>query len=157
MQSFEFESQVVRVEGSISPHAVPVPDEVAEVFWDSGTRRLLVRINGYEMRRGLQGSREFGSHLVVGLSLLKEVGVGLGDVVRVEMEADPNPDEVDVCDELLIALEQDEVARERWGELTPGKKRGLAYHVGSAKREETRIKRALDVAEKLRTRTLYGD
>ncbi len=156
-EPYTFKSEVVRVEGAMNPHGVPVPDSVAESLRKAGTRRLIVRINGYTMKRGLQGSREYGSHLVVGLDLLKKAGAGLGSVVAVEIEVDPAPDEVDVCDELLIALEQDEAARERWETLTPGKQRGLAYHVSSAKREETRVKRALDIALKLRTNTLYGD
>ncbi len=157
MKAFEFVSQVVRVDGAMEPHGVPVPDEVSESLREAGIGRLLVRINGYEMRRGLQGSRAFGSHLVVGLSLLKEAGVKLGDQVSVVIEPDPDPDSIDICDELLIALEQDPDAKKRWDELSPGKRRGIAYHVSSAKREDTRIKRALDMAMKLRTRTLYGD
>ncbi|MBK1877526.1 YdeI/OmpD-associated family protein [Pelagicoccus mobilis] len=157
MQVYKFKSRVVRVDGAMNPHGIPIPDEVSEALWESATRRLLVRVNGYELRRGLQGSREFGSHIVVGLSLLREAGASLGDAVKVEVEADPNANGIDVCDELLIALEQDKAARDRWESLTLGKQRGLAYHVGSAKREETRIKRALDIAEKLRTGTLSGD
>ncbi len=77
--------------------------------------------------------------------------------LTVTIEPDPEPNAIDVCDEFLIALEQDPDAMERWEELTPGKQRSLAHHVSSAKREETRIKRALDLAMKLRTRTLHGD
>ncbi len=141
----------------MNPHGIPVPDEVAVALRKAGVKRLLVAINGYELRRGLQGSRAFGSHLVVGLSLLKEAGAALGDTVSVVVEPDPEPDAVDVCDEFLIVLEQDPEAKERWETLTAGKQRGIALHVNSGKREETRIKRALDIAMKLRTRTLYGD
>ncbi len=157
MKRLEFDSIVCRVEGAMNPHGIPVPNEISGIYRDAGIRRLLVRIKGHEMRRGLQGSHEFGSHLVVGLELLKEIGVGLGDEVTVEVEPDPTPDRVDVCDELLIALEQDEEAKRRWETMSSGKQRSIAHHVTSAKRDETRIKRALDIAMKLRTRTLHGD
>ncbi len=109
------------------------------------------------MKRALQGGEANGSYLVVGLSLLKEAGVKLGDTVAVEVMPDPEPQEIDLCDEILIVLEQDEAAKARWDTLALGKRRGLAYHVATAKREETRIKRALDIARKLKTRSLHGD
>ncbi len=154
---YQFESKICRVDGAMNPHGIPIPDEVSKPLWKAGVRRLLVRINGYELRRGLQGSAEFGSHIVVGLQLLNEAGVRLEENVVVEIEADPNPEQVDVPAELLVAPEQDEEANERWESMTLGKQRGLAYHVSGGKREETRIKRALDIAMKLRTRTLHGD
>jgi uncharacterized protein YdeI (YjbR/CyaY-like superfamily) len=88
---------------------------------------------------------------------LREMGVAEGDSVAVEIEPDPEPDRVDVCDELLIALEQDFEAKERWDSFTPGKQRSIELYVSGAKREETRIKRAVDIVEKIRTRTLHGD
>lgn len=157
MSEFEFTSSVCRVDGGVQPHALPIPHEVSEVLWAEGFKRLLVKFNDRELRRGLQGSRDIGSHIVVGLALLKEMGVREGDEILVSVKPDPDPDRIDVCDELLIAFEQDLPAKERWDTLALGKQRGLAYHVGSAKQEGTRIKRALDVAMKLRTRTLHGD
>ena len=141
----------------MNPHGIPVPDELARHCRQEGISRLIVTLNGFRMRRGLQGSHELGSHFVVGLNLLEEAGVSPGDTVIIEVEPDPDPDQVDVCDELLIALEQDTEAKARWEALSPGKQRSIAHYVNGAKREETRIKRALEIATKLRTRTLYGD
>ncbi len=141
----------------MQPHALPVPGDFAEKLWDDGVKRLIVSVNGYKLRRALQGSRELGSHIVVGLQLLKKMGVEEGDEVTVSLQPDSNPDQIDICDELMIVLEQDSDAKSRWDGLTKGKQRSLAYHVGEAKQEGTRIKRALDVAMKLRTRTLHGD
>ncbi len=152
-----FESVICRVEGAMQPHGIPIPDEVSEKFWKAGIKRLLVSINGYELRRGLQGSRELGSHLVVGKNLLKQAGVALDDKVSVILSVDPDPNYVEVCEEFLIALEQDAEAKERWEGLTPGMQRSLAHYVNGAKREETRVRRALEMAMKLRTRTLHGD
>lgn len=153
----EFVSRVYRVDGGVQPHALPVPDNFAETLWADGVKRLLVSVNGYELRRALQGSRELGSHIVIGLQFLKEMGVKEGDEVAVRLRPDSNPDQIDICDELMIVLEQDPDAKSRWDGLTKGKQRSLAYHVGGAKQEGIRIKRALDIAMKLRTRTLHGD
>lgn len=157
MLQYQFESYVRRVDGAMNPHGIPIPCEISDPLWEAGLKRLIVKINGYELRRGLQGSKEKGSHIVVGRDLLTEAGVGTEDKVRVEIAPDPNPEEIEVPDELLLALEQDDPANDRWMSLAPGKKRSIAYHVSSAKREDTRIKRVLDIANKLRTGTLHGD
>ncbi len=157
MHEYKFESYVCRVDGAMNPHGIPIPTEISDPLWEAGLKRLIVKINGYELRRGLQGSKETGSHIVVGMDLLKEAGVGTKGQVRVEIVPDPNPEEIEVPDELLLALEQDDSANNRWMSLALGKKRSIAYHVSSAKKEETRIRRALDIANKLRTGTLHGD
>ncbi|MCH6256262.1 YdeI/OmpD-associated family protein [Puniceicoccaceae bacterium K14] len=157
MGSFKSTANICRVEGAMQPHGIPIPNEIATSLREAKTQRLIVQINGYEIRRGLQGSKTNGSHIVIGLSLLKKIGQSLDHSVSVIIKPDPEPNQIDLCDELLIALEQDNEANERWKSLTLGKQRGLAYHVSSAKREETRIKRALDIAQKLRTRSLHSD
>ena len=73
------------------------------------------------------------------------------------MRVDPNPDAVEIAEELLEALAQDDEARERWETFTPGMQRSVNHYVDSAKRPETRIRRAVEVTEKIRTRTLHGD
>ncbi len=157
METFVFKSTVCRMDGGMQPHVIPVPNDVSEKIWQSENRRLIVGINGYELRRALQGSREFGSHIVIGRNLLKEVGVKIGDTVSISIRPDPDPDSVEICDEFLIVLEQDSEANERWEGLTPGMQRSIAHHVNGAKREETRVKRSLDIAMKLKTRTLHRD
>ena len=97
----------------MNPHGIPVPDEVAQFLLDGDTRRVVLEIKGREVRRGLQGSLEFGCYFVVGLGLLKELGVKDGECLSLQVWADPNPDRVDVCDELLIALEQEPDAMKR--------------------------------------------
>ena len=93
----------------------------------------------------------------MGVALLKELGLQYGDEIEVELCPDPDPDFVDLGEEFTEVLELDEEAAERFYGFTVGKKRGLAHYVNSAKRSETRIKRALEIAHKLKTYTLYGD
>ena len=60
-------------------------------------------------------------------------------------------------EELEEVLRQDAEAFARWQTFTTGKKRSLALYVTTAKRIETRIKRALELAEKIRTNQLHSD
>ena len=57
----------------------------------------------------------------------------------------------------IAALDQDDAARARWDTFTPGRQRSLLVYITGAKTEPTRIKRALDLAQKIRTHSLYGD
>ncbi len=84
-------------------------------------------------------------------------GHGPGDVLFASLKPDPDPDSVDVPDELVEALAEHPEAQERFDAWTPGKKRSLASYITQAKRSETRIKRAFEMAYKMETYTLYGD
>ena len=139
-------------------HIVPIPFEIADIFLTDKIRRVLVTFNGHTVRRAIQ-TRTNGEapYIVMSRDLMRTVGVQYGETVFVDLEADPEPNRIDIPEELMIALEQDEPASTRFYGMTPGKQRGLAHYVSSAKRPETRIKRALELAHKLRTYTLYSD
>lgn len=138
-------------------HYLPIPDDIGEELWSSGVRRVIATLNGRAYRRALSGRKDGGRCLIVGEPLLKEIGARLNDMVDIILKADPDPDAVDICEEFSAVLKQDEAAAARFHSMSPGKQRSLVLYVTSAKREETRIKRALELARKLRTYTLSGD
>jgi hypothetical protein len=154
----DFAAPVLRyVEGGMMWHYIPLPDEVADAFDEDGVRRLLLKINGKPYNRAILRNSNGERYLIASRTMLREVDARFGDTVIVEAEPDPDPDNPDVPIELEIALDQDEEAAERFYGMTPGKRRGLAHYVESAKRPETREKRALELADKLRTYTLHSD
>lgn len=155
--SFNFASRVVRLDNGFRFHAVPVPDDAASAWKDAGVRRVEGTLNGHPINRGLQNHADGGAFLVIGQDTLKEFGLREGSEVRLNLRPDPTPDAVDLPAELIIALEQDNEARTRWETFPPGKRRSLAHYVTSAKQEATRIRRAVELTEKIRTYSLYGD
>ena len=74
-----------------------------------------------------------------GKSLLDRIGLEPGDVVEVRLRTAPD-DEVDTPDDVAAALRAAE-ASHLWEALTPGKRRGLLYQIGTAKTQATRDKR----------------
>ena len=66
----------------------------------------------------------------------KQCDVTLGDRVFVQFDI-ADQDAVEVPEELRFALEVNDQAAAVWSGLTPGKRRGFAYRVDSAKRRET--------------------
>ena len=151
-----FAAPVLRSASWPGYHTLPVPAEVAAALVASGTRRVVAVLNGHPVRRALT-SLDGGTVLLLGRDTLRAVGVQEGDTVFADLSPDPEPDRVDLGAEFEAVLEGDAEAAARFFAFTPGRQRSMATHVTSAKRPETRLKRALDLAHKLRTHTLYGD
>ncbi len=157
-----FRAEITRTDDAfMQMHAVVVPPDVAAAVLGAGSRRVLVTIAGETLRRALQtridedGGR---SHLVmISAAVLHDFGLREGVFLTLSVAPDPDPDRIDIPDELLVALDLDPEASARFETFTPGRQRSMAHYVSSAKRPETREKRALDLATKLRTYTLYGD
>ncbi|HEX9951288.1 MAG TPA: YdeI/OmpD-associated family protein [Rubricoccaceae bacterium] len=137
-------------------HTLPVPGEVAATLAASGTRRVVAVLNGHPVRRALT-TLDGGTVLMLGRDILRTVGVEEGDTVFADLSPDPEPDRVDLGAEFEAALADDAEAAARFFSFTPGRQRSMAIYVTGAKRPETRVRRALELAHKLRTHTLYGD
>jgi hypothetical protein len=155
--TFEFVAPVLRLETGLKQHYVPLPAEVADALQTVGARRVIATLNGRTLSRGVQGRKDGEKYLMISLALMREMRASYGDMVMVSLEPDPDPDTIELCEEFRAALEQDAEAAERFYAFPPSKQRGIAYYVDSARRVETRVLRALEMARKLRTFTLYGD
>jgi hypothetical protein len=155
--TYQYMAPVLRLESGMKQHYVPIPAEVSDPLVESGTRRVLATVNGYTINRGIMGRKDGERYLMLSRQILKEMGADYGDVVTVSLEPDPNPDHIELGEEFQAALDLDPEASTRFFSFPPGGQRSLAYYVNSAKREETRINRALEITHKLRTQTLHGD
>lgn len=157
MNEYHFAGPVLRQDVGFRQHYIPVPPEIADDLLATSGRRVIAVMNGHEERRAIQSNKDGERFILLGIPLLREIGAKLGDIVMVTLRPDPEPERIDLGEELTAVLEQDEEAAARFYAMTPGRQRSLAYYVTSAKRTETRITRALELAKKLRTHTLYGD
>ncbi len=155
--AFAFAAPVLRAEDGMTVHYLPLPADVADALDAAGVRRLVGTMNGAPVSRGIIRNRHGERFLYLSRDLLRALRADVGDLVEVEVRPDPAPLQIDLGEELAAALEQDDEAAARWATFTPGRQRSMASYVTSAKREETRIKRALELAHRLRTYTLYGD
>ncbi len=136
---------------------IPLPVDVATALLVDKPRRVDGMLEGQPFSRSLQGSTTDTLHVRFGRTVLKDIGKAVGDWVEVELWPDRDPNHVDLPDELTAALDADDKARDRFEAMTPGKRRSLCYHVTSAKRSETRVKRAAELAHKLSSYTLHED
>lgn len=153
----EFAAPVLRLETGLKQHYVPLPDDVARDFLDRGIKRVIVSLNGRPYRRAIQSRRGGLRFVMLSKVILREIGALEGETVLVAIKPDPQPQRVELGEEFEAVLAQDEEAAARFYSMTPGTQRSLAHYTTSAKRPETRLKRALELAHKLKTRTLHSD
>jgi hypothetical protein len=78
--------------------------------------------------------------LMINKAVMKQGGYQLGDWIHVRFNID-DQDAVDVPEALQNCLKTDRKLRAAWEGLTPGKQRGMAYQVATAKTAATIEKR----------------
>lgn len=157
MTKVSFTTPIEIYEKGMTRHVAFIPDEVVKQLDIKANTRLIINAGGRDYRLAAisNGEGQFFIHL--SQSMRRETGIG--ESLRpfsFQISLDPNPDDIGLPEEFEVALDQDEDALKVFNTLTPGLQRSLCHYVNSAKRIDTRIKRALELAEKLRTRTLHG-
>ncbi len=131
-------------------HYVVIPANIAQALAHVPRGRVVGSVNGIAYRLAIHRFKETGTpYLMLGLPLLRAAKAKLDDTVRITIQPDPEPDDIDMPEELVVALAQDAVAEKKFTALTPGIQRSLAYYVRSAKTEDTRIKRSLEMLRKV--------
>ena len=129
---------------------VRLPSEVAnDMPFDRGPRvRVRGEINDLPLAGAFLPDGDATPYIILSGDLVRELGIALGDPVelRFDVEAD---DAVDMPSELSAALTEVDGAREAFDALSPGRQRGHAHQVRSAKQEATRRKRARKIANEL--------
>ena len=93
--------------------------------------------------RGAWQAWRGGRYLMVPRAVMDERGLRIGDEVEVRFRV-ADQEAVDVPPALAALLRVDAV-RAQWERLTVGRRRALAHHVVSAKRDETRARRVAEV------------
>lgn len=150
-----FAAPVLRRDDGLRMHYVLLPVEVDAALGDA--RIVVGTLGGVPFRRAVHGRGDGEPHLLFGQKALAEAGLAYGATAELELEPAPDPEAVHLPGELAVALDLDPEAAARFAAFSPGRQRSLGVYVDQAKRPATREKRALELAHKIRTHTLYGD
>ena len=151
MHTYEFLAPILRdedVEDGYMKHYVPLPHDIADELVDA--KSLIGEIDGCAFRRTLQKRPNGDPCLRFGKTWLRRHHLQVGAVVPISLQIDPDPDRIDIPEELEEALLQDAECSRAWARLTPGRQRSFAYHISLAKRPETRARRAVTLLKKIR-------
>lgn len=149
-ETFTFESEVTTHDvGGFDYTVVYLPEALLKSLPLKQYPRLRVEatVSGVHTEAALQPCR--GSwYLMVPKRIQKAASIGIGDLAHVKFVI-ADQDFVDVPIELLHVIESRSAVLKVWESLTPGKRRGYAHRVSSAKREETKYRRIEEIVEEL--------
>ncbi|MEM8487792.1 MAG: hypothetical protein AAF564_19730 [Bacteroidota bacterium] len=100
--------------GFLKQHYTPVPTEIADTIIASGSRRIIVTLRGKTLRRAVQNTKDGMYFIFFGMSILKELNIMPGDDLVLTLYPDPDPDHVELGEELEEVLAMDEEAAARF-------------------------------------------
>jgi hypothetical protein len=129
---------------------------IARVPFDPATTwkqmvRLRVRgdINGFAFRTSLFPDPRGGFYLLVNRAMQSGGGAGLGDFAEFRLEADLEPREAELPDDLAVLLDEEPGLREWYGSLSEYMRREIGKWIAGVKSDEARMRRAEQMAERL--------
>ena len=139
-------AEPVRITTTLTPRgpaaAVILTDEqVAEIGQGAKTPPVKVTVNGGYTFGGRIGRMGGESLLGFNKATRQAAGVEAGDEITIDVVLDDAPREVDVPDDLKVALTADAAAQAAFDALAYSHRKEYARWVGEAKRPETREKR----------------
>lgn len=145
---FQFEGRIAYHDVGSEKYAYTVvflPDEIAAELPLKTYPRLRVsgEIQDHPIEASLTPVRGRW-YILLSKKLLRAVGASVGDEVEVRFEIG-DQDAVEVPSALKDALARNRKMLALWDKQTPGKQRGLAYRVASAKTAATQEKRIVEV------------
>lgn len=156
-QWYEFTAPLVKKDFEVGfvHQMIIVPDAVLDQLGNPKRIRIKGFLNDTPFNLAIQNTKEGLRYLMIGAPLMKQCKLRVGYMVKVRFFV-PDQSEIELPEELVEVLAQDEAAGKKFYAMTPGRQRSLAHYVTTAKTVDTRIKRALELAHKIVTDTLYG-
>src|SRR5690606_22823448 len=106
-----FTAPIEIIEHGMKRHVVFLPDDVVDSLGIGGITRLIGTVNGTPFRLAALSDGQGRYFLHMGQLLRRDARVKPHQQVTLEVDIDPNPDFVDIPEELEIALDQDPEAQ----------------------------------------------
>jgi Bacteriocin-protection, YdeI or OmpD-Associated len=143
------------IDGPMIQHVIIVPEEVAKLFRQpKGAVRIVCSIKGQAEFPCALNPRGKDYVIMASLILIRQHNLLPAVPFPVSIRIDLNNGLL-LPEELEEVLEQDDWGKQLFEAMLPGRKRGLIYYIRTAKSPDTRIKRALDIIERLKTGKLH--
>jgi hypothetical protein len=119
---------------------INVPDEVVEKLGAGKKPPVIVTVNDYTYRNTIA---VMGGKFMIGVSadIRSKTGIKGGDKVKVTLELDTKPREVEVPADFQRLLDKNSKARQFFETLSYSNKQRYVLPLGQAKTEETRQRR----------------
>jgi hypothetical protein len=140
--------------GDIYYTVLPIKaSEVEEILKrEKNQFRIIVNINGIgNINSGLMPDGKGNFFVTVSKAVRKRFDISLDDEVNLVISPDNSEYGMPLPEELAELWAVDEVAYKLFHKLTPGKQRGLIYQIAKPKGAATRIKKAVQISEYLKS------
>jgi hypothetical protein len=150
-QPITFASIVDKFESNLWGFHLTVPESIARSLIDKGNRRVVCILEDKVTLQCALMPKGDGSFFInLNKALRDKLKLKVGSTVRVSLREDDSQYGLPMPEELEELLKIDDEGNRLFHALSPGRQRSLLYIVGSVKRSETRITRALAVVEHLK-------
>lgn len=147
----KFTATIMDRHGSVWGIHIFVPKKITKAILDKKIKRLLCTLNGkVKLNSGLMPNGEGEYFITINKENIKKLGLKPGMKVSVELVEDKSKYGMPMPEEFQEILYQDPEVDELFHKLTPGKQRSLLYMIGKPKGVETRLKKAIVIAEYLK-------
>jgi len=152
MKPHSYKTKVSRQDHALWNIHIPVPDAIANKFLSTGSKRVICTIDD-ELRFPCAimplGN---GTHFIMlSKEKRKQLDLMIGTEISIILEKDNSEYGMPLPEEFEELLLMDDEANECFHKLTKGKQRSLLYLISKPKRSETRIKKAVVIAEYLKS------
>lgn len=155
--SFRFTAQVYETDIKYGGLRVDFPEDVEKLFGTKGPVRMVGTINGIPARRALMPRGDGMHFIIIPGEMRRKLRLQDGDKVLIDLQPDPNPQEVEMPEELIATLEMEPDVYAHFERQNISMRRNICYWVNSAKRVETRIQRSLEVLRRFQSGTgMFG-
>ena len=121
---------------------VVVPFSVPGTFGTRGQVKVQAWVNRVFLRGSLMPKGDGSHYMIVNKSVREQAGVERGDTVTVVLGRDEAPRTVEVPEALRVALQADPAAQQFFKRLSYSHQKEYTDWLASAKRKETRLRRA---------------
>jgi hypothetical protein len=152
---YKFKGRLEALNAVNTNYGIIVPEEILASLPEAKRYRVKGFMNKTPFSLAINSLKGGFKYFAIGSPLRKACKIRQGEEVEVSFYmVDPNI--VDLPEELIEVLAQDEQGNRLWQSFKPGMQRSLAHYVCSVKNTDSRIKRALELIQKAKTRTLFS-
>ncbi|MFY8022330.1 MAG: YdeI/OmpD-associated family protein [Bacteroidia bacterium] len=153
-EKFQFKGILEILDSNPSYSMVSIPSDIISTLPEKGRLRTIGTLNGAPFSLAIHGRKNGSGFFMIGSALKKTAKITKGDVVEISFSL-TDPDFLELPEELQEVMAQDEEASKIFFGMTVGMQRSLAHYVSSVRNTDSRIKRALELAYKMKNDELY--
>lgn len=129
---------------------LPISGWAVEAIAKGKMTRVMATVNELTFPCALRPQKDGNYHITLSKEKVKKMKVVEGMRVMVKIAPDLSEYGFPVPEEFEELMLQDPEVKVLFDKLNPGQRRGWLYYISSGKSVDTRIKRALEIAEKVR-------